>query len=213
MTQQTIHTADYEARRIQILRAAAGLFRRQGFAATRIEDIADAVQLTKAGLYHYIRTKEQLLQSILDHALQRLDWDVIGPSLEEADPEARLRLMIRRNARLMIEEPDLLSILFEEADRVAPRIGRQLATRQRQYFELLRETCLQLEAAGRLRIDSTVATFNLLGSVYWLPRWFSPGGRLTRDQVVAQTTQAFLAGILVSEPDDSEMEMPHAAVA
>ena len=51
----------------------------------------DAVGLTKAGMYHYIRGKEHLLFQIMTFAMDMVDQNVIGPAQEIADPEERLR--------------------------------------------------------------------------------------------------------------------------
>src|SRR5438477_13206305 len=61
-----------EARRVEILRAAAQIFRNRGFAAAGMREIAVAADLSPANLYHYFRGKEELLYFCQDRALDRL---------------------------------------------------------------------------------------------------------------------------------------------
>ena len=71
----------------------------------------------------------------------------------------------------------------------------------RVYFDLVRDTLVELKAAGRLRdVDPTVATFSLIGMILWLPRWFRQGGRLDagagreRDRRTSRSAASALGG-------------------
>jgi hypothetical protein len=67
----------------------------------------------------------------------------------------------------------------------------------RAYFDLVRSTLVELRSAGRLRdIDPTVATFSLIGTILWLPRWFRQNGRLSQEQVAEQIADMALGGLL-----------------
>ena len=66
-------------------------------------DIADAVGLTKAGIYHYIRGKENLLFAIMSYAMDMVDQDVMAPARKVTDAEERLRTIVERHARRIIE--------------------------------------------------------------------------------------------------------------
>ena len=57
-----------ETRR-EILRAAAAAFRKRGFAATGMRDIAQAAELSPANLYYYFASKHELLYFCQDHSL------------------------------------------------------------------------------------------------------------------------------------------------
>ncbi len=190
-------TDAYHARRIEILRKAAGIIRRKGFAATRIDDIADAVGLTKAGLYHYIPSKTNLLVALFEHAMARLELEVVEPGRAKADPEARLRTLVNHHTRLILEEQDLVVILTAEFERLSREHRNRFARGQRAFFHLFRGVLDELKAEGQLRdLDPAVAAFSLLGTMLWLPRWFRHKGQLTREQIVENTTRFILAAVL-----------------
>ena len=73
-----------EARTDHIYRVAAGIMCRKGYEATSMNDIADAVGLTKAAMYHYIQGKEHLLFEIMSFAMDMVDQNVIGPAIQNA---------------------------------------------------------------------------------------------------------------------------------
>lgn len=190
-------SASHLARKAEILRASARLIHQKGFAGTRIDDIAAAVHLTKAGLYHYIPKKSHLLVAIMSYALDRLDGEVLAPCLEESNAERRLRTMISQLARLAIEEKDCIPILTDEMSGLKPEERRRVASRMRRFLRLLRATLKELRSAGVLRgVKPNIASFNLLGAVLWLPRWYEPGRRHEGAEVIAETTDFILAGLL-----------------
>ena len=83
-------------RTVDIYTKAAEIFHEQGFDATSMSIIAAAVDLTKAGLYYYIESKEDLLFAIMNYAMERLETEVIEPSRQVADPSERLQEHHRR---------------------------------------------------------------------------------------------------------------------
>ncbi|MCA9099109.1 MAG: helix-turn-helix transcriptional regulator, partial [Planctomycetaceae bacterium] len=74
-------------RLVEIYLTAAQIFHQQGFDATSMSDIAEGVNLTKAGLYYYISSKEELLNAIMDYAMTLLQDRVVTPSTNIEDPQ------------------------------------------------------------------------------------------------------------------------------
>src|ERR1700704_3043695 len=89
-----------QRRRIEICRTAAQIFRDRGYDATSVSDIARALGITKAGLYHYINCKTQLLFDFMQFGLDELTREVLQPAHRIADAESRLRFMIGMHARI-----------------------------------------------------------------------------------------------------------------
>jgi AcrR family transcriptional regulator len=184
-------------RTVDIYTKAAEIFHAQGFDATSMSSIAAAVDLTKAGLYYYIESKEDLLYAIMDYAMERLETEVIEPARGLADPKERLKSIIARHGRLLTEGNKAITILTDEIEGLKPKHRKQILERKRVYFDFVRGTLEELRSAGRLRdVNTTVATFSLFGTLLWLPRWFRPDGRLTSDQVIAAITDIAAGGLL-----------------
>lgn len=185
-------------RAAEIYQAAARIFCDQGFHATSINEIADAVQLTKAGLYYYIKGKQDLLYRIMDFAMGALEREVIAVAAEAATPEQRLRGIVTRHAELVTEAGSApFSLLVNELQGLGAEQRADMVSRQRRYVELVRDTLDALRDEGRLNdIDSTTAAFSLLGMILWTSRWFRPGGRLSAEEVVRQITTIALSGVL-----------------
>jgi len=187
-------------RTIDIYTKAAEIFHAQGFDATSMSTIAAAVELTKAGLYYYIESKEDLLFAIMNYAMERLESTVIEPSRPLTDPAERLRSIITRHGRLLTEGNKSITILTDEIEGLKPKHRKQILDRKRVYFEFVRDTLEALRQEGRLRdVDPTVATFGIFGTLLWLPRWFRPEGRMTNETVIEQITTIALHGLLLPQ--------------
>jgi AcrR family transcriptional regulator len=183
----------------EIYLKAAEIFEAKGFDATSMDDLGRALEVTKAGLYYYIASKEDLLFGIMTYAMDWLDREVIIPARAEADPERRLRLIVCNHGRELLEGPRALAILSDELAALTPKHRRNILDRKRVYFDLVRDTLDELNAAGKLRaVNTTVATFSLFGTLMWLPRWYRPKGRLSPEQVLDEVAAIGLGGLLAS---------------
>ena len=186
-----------ENRADHIYRVAAEIMCQKGFEATSMNDIADAVGLTKAGIYHYIRGKEDLLFEIMSYGMDMVDEDVMAPAEKVSDPEERLRTIVERHAKRILEVGGAVTILLEEMSALTPAHRRTIRGRKRAYYELIRRTLEQLAAAGKLRnVDLTVATFSLLGMINWMSRWYRGDGRLSPQQIVKDFLDIALNAVL-----------------
>ncbi len=184
-------------RAIEIYSKAAAIFHEKGFDATSMSSIASAVDLTKAGLYYYIESKEDLLYAIVNFAMERLETTVIEPARACVDPQKRLINIVTAHARLLTEGNKAITILTDEIDSLKPKHRKRILDRKRAYFELVRGTLEDLRSQGRLRdVDPTVAAFSLFGTLLWLPRWFHVDGALTSEQIVQHIVRFITGGLL-----------------
>ncbi len=187
----------------EIYRVAAQIICEKGFDATSMNDIAEAVGITKAGIYHHIPGKKDLLFRIMSFGLDKLDEEVIIPAQAITDAEQRLRAIITNHVQLITSRStrhgNPITIVVDEVAGLAPAHRRKIDQRKRAYFDLIRETLKQLKAEGKLNdVDVTAAAFSLIGMILWLSRWYSPEGRLTPEQLSEEITNVALGGLLGS---------------
>ena len=184
----------------EIYRTAAQIILRKGYDATSINDIANALGMTKAGLYHYINGKKELLFDIMNFGLDELDEEVATPAASIPDSVERLQFIIRSHAQLVTRGQGAITILVDEITALTPAQNRIITRRKREYFNRLRELMKLLKSEGKLQdVDTTAATFSLLGMISWLSRWFRQNGSLTEEQVAEQISRIALNGLLRQE--------------
>src|SRR5215217_2241015 len=88
----------------EILEQAARLIFQRGYEATSMQEIAESCGLTKAGLYHHIKTKEALLLAIMHYGMDLFEDKVLAKVGDIADPVARLRECMARNIALVTQD-------------------------------------------------------------------------------------------------------------
>ena len=190
-----------QSKRVEICRTAAQIFRDRGYDATSVSDVARALGMTKAGLYHYFDSKEALLFEIMTYGLERVRDEVVLPVRAIADPEERLRQIVLRHARIATNGRGAVAHLGDEIRALPPAGRKQIEEKMRYYLEMVRETLAELKADGRLRdVDPTVAAFSLLGMILWLPRWFRQDGRLSQERVATDLADIALGGLIQRRP-------------
>lgn len=189
----------------EIYRAAAQIICEKGYDAASMNDIAEAVGITKAGLYHHISGKRDLLFRIMSFGLDSLEEQVITPARAISDPHRRLRSIISNHVHLITSRSTLqgnnpVTIVLDESGGLTPAQREKINDRKRAYVNLIRDTLRELKANGDLRdIDVTAAAFSLLGMILWLSRWYNPEGRLSPDQVSDEVAALAAGGLLRAE--------------
>ena len=197
MTMQNRNAVQSEGRAAEVYRTAAEIILQKGYDATSVSDIAQALGITKAGLYHYIHGKTQLLFDIMQYGLNELDREVALPARKIADAETRLRFMIGMHARIVTRGHGAVTILVDEARALTPAQNRKIVRRKREYFDFLRATLREMKSQRKLRdINVTVAAFSLLGMINWLSRWYQSDGLLNEQEIAEGIVDIAVNGLI-----------------
>lgn len=183
-----------------ILELAARVICARGYDGASMQDIADACQMTKAGLYHHIENKEQLLLAIMNYGMDLFEEQVIFQVIEIADPLERLKACLVRNIRLVTSgsSKEVTIILHEHATLTGEAL-KQMNARKKRYVRFLEATLSEAIQRGQIRpVNPTLAAFAFLGMVLWTYKWFRTGGALTEDAVAQGMLDLFFGGLTPS---------------
>ncbi|MFM9976213.1 MAG: TetR/AcrR family transcriptional regulator [Beijerinckiaceae bacterium] len=186
--------ADYDEKRLAILRKSAELFAENGFDRTSMTEIALALGVSKALFYHYYRAKDDLLFDIIQtHLIELVE------SAEAADDhalEARSRLQNVISAIL-----DCYRDADAEHKIQINHLGQLLPDQQTLLRELERRlvnVMAGIVAALNPALDKATVkplTMSIFGTLNWKYMWFREGGAVSREAYVAMVTRMFAAGI------------------
>ena len=183
----------------EICLTAAQIFFSKGYNATSLNDIADTLNITKAGLYYYFGSKQELLYRIISLGLDSVQLEVLDPARDIADAEERLRFIILNHARLSAGGNHAVIIISHEDNELSFYQREETLKRRREYFDFIRDTLADLKDEGKLReIDLTTATFTILGMIIWLARWFSPSGKMSVEKVCEEVCEMAIRGVFKS---------------
>jgi len=189
---------DRPTRQAQIFETAARIFCDKGFDKASMGDIADAMRLTKAGLYHHIRSKEELLYGIMAYGMDLFEQKVLERVTRISDPFERLRATFRAHVLLVTRDrPKEITVILHESNALKGRYRDRINARKKRYVRFLEKTFREMVRSGDARrVDPSVAAFAMLGMINWIYQWYRPGGRLDESKLADAMTDLFLAGIL-----------------
>lgn len=185
--------------RQEILRTAARLFQQQGYDATSMNDVAAALKLSKGGLYHHFQGKDEILFDLMNHAMDITEQHVIAPVKAIADPQERLRTLIRRHIAVVLSERDReITVMLHENHPLSPALRKRINARKKDYVHFLENLIGEVQAVrgSKGTVTPRAAAFALLGMINWIYQWYRPNGALQEEALVQQYTEIFLQGAL-----------------
>jgi AcrR family transcriptional regulator len=179
----------------EIMAAALALFRDQGYHATSMQDIADAVGLQKGSLYHYLESKEELLYRIALDTISEYDRGLEAIAASDLPAAEKLRRAVQAHVRMQSHDVGTVTLL-RDSGHLQPEQRQVIRGLTRRYAELVEAVIAGGIASGEFRaVDAKMATFAILGACNWIHRWYAAGGRLRPEEISAAFTDFFLRAL------------------
>ena len=182
-----------------MLDAAVRVFAEKGFHATRVGDIAAEAGVAHGLLYHYFRSKEEVLETVFRDTWSALVAETRRIESSDAPLHEQLRLFARIYLGSWLATPDLVRVLVREVAR-GPGAGSRVAEIA-ELFDLLRGIIESAQARGEARagVDPTVAAWALYGAhEEILTGWVLgqlPAGEADVERAVATVVEIAYAGL------------------
>ncbi len=185
--------------RQEILRTAGRLFQQRGYDATSMNDVAAALKLSKGGLYHHFQSKDEILFEIMNHAMDITQQRVIDPVKLIAEPEQRLRALIRLHIEVVLSPRDReITVMLHENHPLPPSLRKKINARKKEYVRFLENLIAEVQKSRRAtgKVTPRAAAFALLGMINWIYQWYKPEGELQAHNLVPQFTDLVFGGLL-----------------
>jgi TetR/AcrR family transcriptional regulator len=184
-----------ETRRLEILRAAARVFRRRGLAAAGMRDIAEEADLSPGNLYYYFDSKDELLLFCQERTLEHMLASVEAANASAASSVERLRTVLRAHVLALLDELEGATAHLEVES--LPDALRAPVIRKRDRYE---RAVRALVSAGIMRgefapCDAALVTRAMLGAVNWTARWYRPGGAQSAEQIADSIAEYLVKGL------------------
>lgn len=196
-------TLNDDQRAVDIYRKAAAIIREKGFGATSMGDIAEAVDLTKGGLYYYIKGKEALLFAIMCFAIDQLEKRVLHPSARVEEAGKRVARIVSGHLAVVLDEPSAMIILADEEEALSVAHREKIHERKTRYTAFVRDSIAALVAERGLDTKESpdVAAQTLLAMLEGVVRWYDPEHHPVSRKAVER--QIVLMALRSLEPSDA----------
>ena len=193
-----------KTRHRRVLETAARLICEHGYEKASMQQIADACGLTKAGLYHYVRSKEHLLTEIMNYGMDVFEEQVLSKVLPIVDPVERLETAMEKNVLLVTEGRNKeITVILHEHDTLTGEARAQINARKKRYVRFLESSFTEAMRQGKIRQGNPkIAAFSFLGMVNWIYKWYLADGEIAAEQIALEMRQLFFGGLTANPESD-----------
>jgi TetR/AcrR family transcriptional regulator len=184
-----------EARRLDILRAAARVFRRRGIAAAGMRDIANEAELSPGNLYYYFDSKDELLLFCQERTLEHMLESVEAAKANGATSTERLRSVLRAHVHALLDELEGATAHLE-VESLPDAVRAPVIRKRDRYERAVRALVSEGIARGEFAAcDAALVTRAMLGAVNWTARWYRPDGPQSAVEIADAIAEYLVKGL------------------
>ncbi|WP_073455249.1 TetR family transcriptional regulator [Pseudonocardia thermophila] len=207
-------TARRELVENELYEHATRLFAERGFAGTSLQDIADAMGITRPALYYYVKSKDELLAKLVTEVtngpLDELSGLVARAGL---DPVQKLRGVVRIIVARRTAQPERFRLLIRSEAELPEELTAAYDQTRRAILKVIAGVIDDGIRAGLFRpVDARIAALGVLGMCNWVAWWFHPGGRDTPEAVIEQLADMAVGALQRPDGHVLDGEGPAAAI-
>jgi AcrR family transcriptional regulator len=189
----------------EVMEAATRIFYARGFAAARVQEVADELQINKGSLYYYISTKEDLLYRIFDQVHEDIE-DMLAEitEVEELDALGRIAVYVRRQIAYSLEHHERMTVYHHEMDHLRGARLDEVRDRRRRHDYVVTRLIRRAQEDGLVgeALDVRLLSNCLFAVVVSSHRWYRRGSKVDREHVVDHCTGFVLRGLAGDRGDD-----------
>ena len=177
---------------------AIKLFAKNGYATTSLQDIAKEAGISKAGLYHYFETKEDILYYALKNAhfefLNALKQSMEDSKQKNLSPEESFRNLIYTYASFINNEKDFRLVVLQDRHQLTGENRKGLRSIERAILKTFKDQVTNLPGISD-KCDPNVISFMIFAMSHWLGSWLNENGSLSEEDAIKQHADIILHGV------------------
>ena len=176
--------AQFELKRQVVLRTAARTFSKRGFHQTTLANVAEELHIAKPTLYHYFKSKDEILLEIQQVAISQITDVPLEPESSETNGREQLKTFVRRYVEMIIDDFGTCLIMtsvksLQQENQAAIRKG------SKRIEKMMREILRRGGADESIPpCDPKITAMFFFGALNWIPYWYKTGGEIDPDGLV-----------------------------
>lgn len=201
---------DKSIRKQRIIDTAAYLFRKKGYSSTSLDDISGELGVSKAALYHYVSSKDELLSIIYTQALNNIFMGISEILSMDLPPDEKLRLVIRNHVKnIIIKNLSMFSVFFTEENQLPAKDYQKILEGKRKYNHMVEEIIREGISKGVFKkMDIRLQSNTILGMCNWIYKWYKSDQNIyTAEQIADHFIGLLETGYLKNEVLEDERHL------
>lgn len=191
-------TRHHDERLERLLSVAAGVFAAKGYHPTTMRELSRATGMSLAGMYYYVRGKDELLQLIQERCFTRVLDGAQQAVAAATEPMERLQRFIQHHVGFFADHMAEMKVISHEADSLSAEGRRTTNQLKRRYVSLLVGLLEEADPVTRESRDPRVTAYALFGMMNWIYTWYDPSGPIPPEALARQFAEIFLHGVAPS---------------
>ena len=184
-------------KKAQIKNTAALLFRKKGYRATSMQDIADVLNIKAASLYNHIASKQEILSELLLTIADAFTEGMREIKESSLDEKEKLEALVDLHVHLTLQHKDSIALITGEWVHLEESYLKTYSHQRQQYetdFKNILTQCQKTELIdGALNLD--IALFAILSSLHWLYNWYHKNDSISKIELSKQLKSVLLNGL------------------
>ena len=181
----------------EIYGVVARLFAHKGYHSTSMREIARELGMNQSSLYHYFKSKEDVLYKLMNDAMDDALATLEKICAADLSPEDKLKRVLGFYTRYYAGDQERLILLVNEKNSLSHAYSHKLIQKERQYVHLFKEIFEELAGYDKIKeIPPSVATFAFLGMVHYTINWYNKKGPVGLDELAGIFVEIFSKGVL-----------------
>jgi len=162
---------------------AAIVFSEKGFASATLTDVSRAVGISKAGIYHYFSTKEEVLFFVINRYMD-LVLDLLKEDLEATPATERVKFFVKRHIDLYKNNTHEAYVILHEIKNLSPQYWEVTRKKMQKYHKLLLFAIEGLDGWADVNQETKkISAYTLLGMCNWIYWWYDSEGGVSPEKL------------------------------
>ncbi len=181
------------SRKNKIITVAATLFKKKGYSAVTMRDLAEALDIKAASLYNHIHSKQEILSTIIIDTAEAFTNDMEDIKTQSVSTQEKLKMIIGLHIDLTVKSPDAMACLNNDwmhLEEKLPYFVKMREDYEENFRSILKEGIVQGEIINR---DPEIMLFSMLSTLRTLYIWYTK-----KDGVDAKTIKKDLPTTLLN---------------
>lgn len=177
---------------------AAKLFRKKGYAATSMQDIAEAVGMKAASLYNHIGSKQEILDDLLTRIAGAFTEGLKEINSSSLDPHQKIEALVSLHVEMTFKFSDSIALNTGEWVHLEEPALSRYTKKRTSYEKAFKSILEECKSDGTIdsKVNTDIALYSILSSLHWLYSWHNKHNKVSRVELEHQLKKVLLKGLL-----------------